>query len=76
MLGLCAPQWGATQFALLTAAAGLAGHLVGGLSGVFAEALGWAGFFAASVVAVVPAVALLFLLLRPTVVAQDTPESR
>ena len=76
MLGLCAPQWGATQFALLTAASGLAGHLVGGLSGVFAEALGWAGFFGVSVIAVVPALALLFLVLRPTVVAQGAPESR
>ena len=68
LLGLCAPRWGATQFALLTAAAGIAGHLVSGLSGVLAEKLGWAGFFALSVVAVVPALTLLLTLLREVVV--------
>jgi len=58
ILGVCNRRYGATQYALLSAAAGLAGRLAAAPSGAIAARLGWPAFFAASAVAGVAAVAL------------------
>lgn len=62
IMGLCAQRFSAVQFALLTSASGLLGHLVAGFSGVWANALGWATFFGLTMAAVVPALLLLWPL--------------
>ena len=56
ILGLCNRRYGATQYALLSAAAGLAGRLAATPSGALAARLGWPAFFAASAAAGVVAV--------------------
>ncbi len=56
---LCSAAYTATQYALLSALAALAFHTLGGLSGVAAEALGYRMFFAATILASLPALALL-----------------
>ncbi|HEY2746323.1 MAG TPA: AmpG family muropeptide MFS transporter [Polyangia bacterium] len=48
ILGLCNRRYGATQYALLSAAAGLAGRLAAAPSGFLAARLGWPAFFAAT----------------------------
>ncbi len=57
ILTLCNRRYGATQYALLSAAAGLAGRLAAAPSGLLAARLGWPGFFAASAVVGVLALA-------------------
>jgi PAT family beta-lactamase induction signal transducer AmpG len=58
LLGLCNRRYSATQYALLSAAAGLAGRLAAAPSGWLAARLGWPAFFAASAAAGVIALAL------------------
>jgi len=58
ILGLCNRRYGATQYALLSAAAGLAGRLAATPSGWLATRLGWPAFFVASAVAGLLALAL------------------
>ncbi len=70
IMGLCAQRFSAVQFALLTSASGLLGHLVAGFSGVWAERLGWPAFFGVTMAAVVPALLLLGPL-RPVVEAAE-----
>jgi PAT family beta-lactamase induction signal transducer AmpG len=55
-LTACNRRYGATQYALLSAAAGLAGRLAATPSGALAARLGWPAFFAASAAAGVIAV--------------------
>ena len=72
LVGLCDRRFSATQYALLTAVAGVSGHLLGGASGYIAAAQGWSGFFLISIAAFVPAVALL-LTLRGVVESAEGP---
>ena len=46
ILGLCNRRYGATQYALLSAAAGLAGRVAATPSGLLAAHVGWPAFFA------------------------------
>jgi PAT family beta-lactamase induction signal transducer AmpG len=59
LMSLCNQRFSATQFALLAAASGLAGRLLGGVSGVLAATLGWPLFFASCGAFVLPAIALI-----------------
>jgi PAT family beta-lactamase induction signal transducer AmpG len=54
----------ATQFALLTSLAPLAGSLIGGASGGLAESVGWTGYFGIATLAAVPAMLLMLFILR------------
>jgi MFS transporter, PAT family, beta-lactamase induction signal transducer AmpG len=58
ILGLCNRRYGATQYALFSAAAGLAGRLAATPSGALAAHLGWPTFFVASSVAGLVSLAL------------------
>jgi PAT family beta-lactamase induction signal transducer AmpG len=62
LASLCDKRFSATQFALLTSITSMAGRLLGASSGYLAETLGWASFFAFSLVGAIPGlVALGFL---------------
>jgi PAT family beta-lactamase induction signal transducer AmpG len=61
---LCARQFAATQYALLSSVPQLAIHTIGGVSGVMAAALGWTGFYAVCMCGALPGMALMVLLLR------------
>jgi PAT family beta-lactamase induction signal transducer AmpG len=54
----------ATQFALLTSLAPLAGSLLGGASGNLAAALGWTAYFGFATTAALPAMLLMLFILR------------
>ncbi|MGZ3428446.1 MAG: AmpG family muropeptide MFS transporter [Polyangia bacterium] len=58
ILTLCNRRYGATQYALLSAAAGLAGRLAATPSGAAAARLGWPAFFAATTAVGLGALAL------------------
>jgi len=58
ILTACNRRYGATQYALLSATAGLAGRLAAAPSGAIAAHLGWPAFFAAGAVAGLAALAL------------------
>ncbi len=62
IIGLCVQRYSAVQFALLTGASSLAGRMLGGFSGVLAQSMGWPAFFTLTILAVIPALALLYLL--------------
>jgi PAT family beta-lactamase induction signal transducer AmpG len=62
MTVLCDPAHAATQYALLSALVAFSRDLAGALSGLGAEALGYAGFFGLTVLAALPGLALLPLL--------------
>ncbi len=70
VLTQCNPRFSATQFALLTSAAGLTGHIVGSSSGAIATWLGWPAFFAFTMVLGLPALVLLWRM-RATVSSAD-----
>ncbi len=61
---LCSPGYTATQYALLSSLAALAYRTVGGLSGILAARLGWVDFYAFTVFAALPAMALMLHMLR------------
>ncbi|MGC8470319.1 MAG: AmpG family muropeptide MFS transporter [Acetobacteraceae bacterium] len=62
--GLCAPGYAATQYALLSSLAAIGLRTVGGVSGFLAEAVGWVPFYALTMFAALPAMALMLRLLR------------
>jgi PAT family beta-lactamase induction signal transducer AmpG len=70
ILTLCNRRYGATQYALLSAAAGLAGRLGAAPSGAIAARLGWPAFFAATTAVGLGAFALTA---RSAARATDTP---
>ena len=61
---LCSTAYTATQYALLSSLAALAFHTLGGLSGYAAESLGYRLFFAATMLASLPALGLLLQMRR------------
>jgi MFS transporter, PAT family, beta-lactamase induction signal transducer AmpG len=62
--GLCSPAFTATQYALLSSLAAIALRTVGGLSGFLAQVTGWTLFYAITMFAALPAMLLMFRLLR------------
>ena len=61
---LCAREFAATQYALLSSVPQLAIHTIGGLSGVMAASLGWTAFYVVCMAGALPGMALMLLLLR------------
>ncbi len=61
---LCAREFAATQYALLSSLPQLAIHTIGGVSGVLAAALGWPLFYAVCMLGALPGMALMMALLR------------
>ena len=62
--GLCAVAYTATQYALLSSLAAVASRTLGGFSGYLAEATGWVWFYALTMLAALPAMGIMFYLLR------------
>jgi PAT family beta-lactamase induction signal transducer AmpG len=62
--GLCNKAFTATQYALLSSLAPLALRTIGGLSGFMAQAMGFVPFFVFSAFAALPAMGLMFWILR------------
>lgn len=61
---LCAREFAATQYALLSSVPALAIHTIGGASGVMAGALGWTWFYVVCMAGALPGMALMLALLR------------
>ena len=61
---LCAAEFTATQYALLTSLAVVAAHTLGGFSGYAVESLGFQGFYTLAMGAAFPAMAVMLVLLR------------
>ncbi|WP_428490142.1 AmpG family muropeptide MFS transporter [Rhodopila sp.] len=61
---LCARQFAATQYALLSSVPQLAIHTIGGVSGLMAASLGWTVFYAVCMAGALPGMGLMVLLLR------------
>ncbi len=61
---LCAQGYAGTQYALLTSFTGLGRDLFGAVSGRLADVLGWQVFFLATIVAGLPALAVIAFLIR------------
>jgi PAT family beta-lactamase induction signal transducer AmpG len=74
LMSLCNRRFSATQFALLSAFASIGRVWVGPLAGVLAQSIGWPAFFIVSIVAAVPALALLAVLRRPIDLLEHDPE--
>ncbi len=62
--GLCAREFTATQYALLSSLAPLAWRTIAGTSGVIAGAVGWSAYFGLTMAACLPALAMLATLPR------------
>jgi PAT family beta-lactamase induction signal transducer AmpG len=73
LMSLCNRRFSATQFALLSAFASIGRVWVGPLAGVLAQSIGWPTFFLVSVVAALPALALLAVLRRPIDMLERDP---
>jgi PAT family beta-lactamase induction signal transducer AmpG len=67
---LCATEFTATQYALLSSLAALALRTVGSLSGWLAQALGWDAFYGLTILAALPAMLIMLRLLRRPGAAQ------
>ncbi|MFL5255148.1 MAG: AmpG family muropeptide MFS transporter [Rhodopila sp.] len=61
---LCAREFAATQYALLSSVPQLAIHTIGAVSGVMAASLGWTLFYSVCMGAAVPGMLLMVVLLR------------
>jgi MFS transporter, PAT family, beta-lactamase induction signal transducer AmpG len=61
---LCAREFAATQYALLSSVPQLAIHTLGGASGVMAASLGWTLFYAVCMVGALPGMLLMLVLLQ------------
>jgi PAT family beta-lactamase induction signal transducer AmpG len=59
LMSLCNRRFSATQYALLASASSLTGRLLSATAGYVIAGIGWAGFFALSIVAALPALLLL-----------------
>jgi PAT family beta-lactamase induction signal transducer AmpG len=64
IMSLCNKRFTATQYALLSSAAGLGGRVIGGASGYLAEHIGFATFFVLTSLLSVPALLILISLGR------------
>ena len=61
---LCNKEYTATQYAFLTAAAGVLQTVISTSSGAMAEATGWPAYFAITTAAAIPGLALLWIMQR------------
>jgi MFS transporter, PAT family, beta-lactamase induction signal transducer AmpG len=61
---LCAREFAATQYALLSSVPNLAIHTIGGVSGVMAASLGWTWFYVVCMAGALPGMGLMLVLLR------------
>ncbi len=61
---LCAREFAATQYALLSSVPMLAIHTIGGVSGLMAAALGWTLFYSVCMAGALPGMGLMVVLLR------------
>ena len=61
---LCASEFTATQYALLSSLAVLGTRTLGSTSGVLAQALGWEAFYGLTILAALPAMLIMLRLLR------------
>jgi PAT family beta-lactamase induction signal transducer AmpG len=61
---LCAREFAATQYALLSSLPQLSIHTIGGLSGLMAASLGWPLFYAVCMAGAIPGMLLMLVLLR------------
>jgi hypothetical protein len=61
---LCAREFAATQYALLSSVPQLAIHTIGGASGLMAASLGWTLFYAVCMAGALPGMLLMVVLLR------------
>ena len=61
---LCAREFAATQYALLSSVPMLAIHTIGGVSGVMAASLGWTWFYTVCMAGALPGMGLMVVLLR------------
>jgi PAT family beta-lactamase induction signal transducer AmpG len=61
---LCAREFAATQYALLSSVPQLAIHTIGAVSGVMAASLGWTLFYTVCMAGALPGMALMLVLLR------------
>jgi MFS transporter, PAT family, beta-lactamase induction signal transducer AmpG len=75
LMSLCNRRFSATQFALLSAFASIGRVWVGPLAGVLAQSIGWPAFFLGSIVAALPALALLAALRRPIERLERDPDA-
>jgi len=62
--GLCNKEYSATQYALLTALAGLIRTLLSTVSGVAVEWVGWINYFVLTTVAALPGLIVLYFLMK------------
>jgi PAT family beta-lactamase induction signal transducer AmpG len=62
--GLCAREFAATQYALLSSVPNLAIHTIGGVSGLMAASLGWTMFYVVCMAGALPGMGLMLILLR------------
>ena len=61
---LCSMAFTATQYAVLSSLAALALHTLGGFSGFLAAGLGWTRYYTFTLVAALPAMALMFVIVK------------
>jgi MFS transporter, PAT family, beta-lactamase induction signal transducer AmpG len=61
---LCSVAFTATQYAVLSSLAALGLHTFGGLSGFLVAGLGWTRFYTLTLVAALPAMALMIVIVR------------
>ncbi len=61
---LCAREFAATQYALLSSLPQLSIHTIGGFSGLMAASLGWPVFYAVCMAGALPGMLLMLVLLR------------
>jgi PAT family beta-lactamase induction signal transducer AmpG len=61
---LCASQFTATQYALLTSLAVVASHVIGGFSGYLVDAVGFQNFYTLALLCALPAMSLMLLIVK------------
>jgi PAT family beta-lactamase induction signal transducer AmpG len=65
LVSLCASDFSATQYALLSALAVLPRNVTGAIAGTLVPVIGWANFFVVTCLSAVPGLILLVVLRGP-----------
>jgi MFS transporter, PAT family, beta-lactamase induction signal transducer AmpG len=76
LVALCDKRFSATQYALFASISSMGGRLLSGLSGYLAASLGWAAFFASTVLAAIPGLILLAFLPHQSIEVEQAKEER
>jgi len=74
LMSICHKEYSATQYAVLTSASTVLGRAMNAVSGFLIEAIGWAGFFGATIALAAPALVLWRWI--PTSAATGAPPPR